>query len=604
MLVFKMKDPFKLLLVVFASLLSFVAFFNVVFASDTDGTIDSTDHFAWGENIGWINFLPDNGNVKVTDTGLFGYAFGENVGWIDLENIMNDGNGKLSGMAWGENIGWIKFDPDNGGVVINSSGEFTGSALSENVGWIIFDGDKKVKTDWRPRISRAACNNAIDDDGDGLIDYPNDRGCSSLTDNDETDPAGGGAVLILNATQHPISTTNASVTDKVISAVEALIPDFVGRKKEAVSTVKPSQEESLSLSNPWDYLDTSFVNNFILAPLPSQLAVFVKKYPDLGKIFTKLGVNKITDMEKLNGTVIDLPTIADLKNLPQEVVIAKAGMGKIDVVSSITLDETGKAGQKIQTTSNTSLTLAVKPNGPVDSVDGYLVFKQNATKTVAELPLNLQFASVVLASQGFVTTTPQIPDREMLVQSFNYEDSNNDGIYTADIKTPSSSGTYEVITLINYKDKSSGTRELRLETVIDPEGYVYYLNSNGDESRVSGAVISIFNADTKTLWDAPSYNQINPQLTDSSGKYSFLMPEGNYYMTVEKNGYHPYKSDILKVKSGVGVHFNIELQGSGWLAKLDWKIASLLLVILLIISVFAGYAIHEHVFKKKLMDRS
>jgi hypothetical protein len=33
------------------------------------------------------------------------------------------------------------------------------------------------------------CHDGIDNDGDGLIDYPADPGCTSLTDEDETDPA-------------------------------------------------------------------------------------------------------------------------------------------------------------------------------------------------------------------------------------------------------------------------------------------------------------------------------------------------------------------------------------------------------------------------------
>ena len=34
---------------------------------------------------------------------------------------------------------------------------------------------------------KALCNDRKDNDGDGLIDYPNDQGCSSIADNDETD---------------------------------------------------------------------------------------------------------------------------------------------------------------------------------------------------------------------------------------------------------------------------------------------------------------------------------------------------------------------------------------------------------------------------------
>ena len=126
-------------------------------ASTTDGTIDPNNEgykYAWGENIGWINFGTSNGNVHVTDSALSGYALSETVGWINLDGVVNDGEGNLSGYAWGENVGYIKFNPTNGGVTINSSGEFSGSALSENVGWIIFGGDYKVKTDWRPASIR------------------------------------------------------------------------------------------------------------------------------------------------------------------------------------------------------------------------------------------------------------------------------------------------------------------------------------------------------------------------------------------------------------------------------------------------------------------
>ena len=38
----------------------------------------------------------------------------------------------------------------------------------------------------------AACADGIDNDGDGLIDYPNDPGCLSITDNDETNVSSGG----------------------------------------------------------------------------------------------------------------------------------------------------------------------------------------------------------------------------------------------------------------------------------------------------------------------------------------------------------------------------------------------------------------------------
>ena len=186
--------------------MAITVFVAPAFASTTDGTVDAVYKYAWGENIGWINFGTAIGNVHITDSALSGSALSETVGWINLDNVINDGEGNLSGYGWGENIGWIKFNPTNGGAVINSSGEFTGSALSETVGWIVFGGDYKVKTDWRPRSARPQCNNSLDDDGDGLIDYPNDLGCSSLADDDETNPGGGLPSGAYNPPAQPEST--------------------------------------------------------------------------------------------------------------------------------------------------------------------------------------------------------------------------------------------------------------------------------------------------------------------------------------------------------------------------------------------------------------
>ena len=177
-----------------------------VYASITEGTIDTTYRYAWSENLGWIDFGSDEGNVGVTDTELSGHAYGESVGWILLNcdetdscgdvdyKVSNNNEGVLSGYAWGENIGWVAFNPPNGGVTINNEGIFFGHAWNETTGWIIFNCDETdscgdvnyyVATDWRPQSVRPACNNSIDDDSDGNIDFPDDTDCLSLEGTNE-----------------------------------------------------------------------------------------------------------------------------------------------------------------------------------------------------------------------------------------------------------------------------------------------------------------------------------------------------------------------------------------------------------------------------------
>lgn len=133
-----------------------ISYPNVVFASQTDGTILSGQGYAWSKNIGWINFAAANGNVHVTDTGLTGYAWSQNTGWINLNptqsGVDNNSEGDLSGYAWGAGLGWINFD----NVSINSSGKFTGTASNAIAGTITFDcANCSVKTDWRPASVRS-----------------------------------------------------------------------------------------------------------------------------------------------------------------------------------------------------------------------------------------------------------------------------------------------------------------------------------------------------------------------------------------------------------------------------------------------------------------
>jgi hypothetical protein len=75
---------FYITILIFSLLVGVLTPAGFGFASITDGTIDSTYKYAWGENIGWINFGTTQGNVHITDSEMTGYAWGENIGWISL----------------------------------------------------------------------------------------------------------------------------------------------------------------------------------------------------------------------------------------------------------------------------------------------------------------------------------------------------------------------------------------------------------------------------------------------------------------------------------------------------------------------------------------
>ena len=126
-------------------------------------SISSTHHYAWNNQVGWIDFAYSGGNVQVPigEGDLKGLAYVlSDSHWISLNCISTDScdsidykatsstDGILSGWAWSENFGWISFNCSNddscassdyGVTVATSTGEFNDYAYSENIGWISFN---------------------------------------------------------------------------------------------------------------------------------------------------------------------------------------------------------------------------------------------------------------------------------------------------------------------------------------------------------------------------------------------------------------------------------------------------------------------------------
>lgn len=121
-------------------------------------SIDTSNQYAWGENIGWLNWGTTEGAIVMPAGGgpLTGYVWSENMGWISLNcsntsscatvNYTTYSTGTaLAGYAYGENIGWISWNCSNTsscGTVAYGVGydpatrTFSGYAYGENVGWI------------------------------------------------------------------------------------------------------------------------------------------------------------------------------------------------------------------------------------------------------------------------------------------------------------------------------------------------------------------------------------------------------------------------------------------------------------------------------------
>lgn len=660
------KFYITILSVIFLTGMASVGF---VLASSTDGTIDGVNKYAWSENANWLDFGLSQGNIHVTDSALTGYAYGENIGWISLNclndsscatanyGVANDGNGNLSGYAWSENTGWVNFKPAGGGVVINSSGEFTGQAYGENIGWVTFNclttsscgtADYKVATDWRPRSARPQCNNALDDDGDGYIDYPADPGCQSLEGNDESNHPRAIIPFFSNVVSNVVSSAPVEKIQEIAAELPAKIEEI---KNNTVELIKPlvkapletttkiikktaasfspeakkialekkqaeEAKKAVPIETPavlkceWPLIPEGSIKNFYLTPLTRELSLLLNKFPELENTFINLGVNKIEDLEKLNGVKLILPGLTEALGLngglaadggiilsggiplneltseakakiPVEIVFAKSAGQLVDFNMELTVSKTGETQSKIKVISGRSLSLLVKPQCQAKSVKGSIIFKsktaeQNQGETLAGALKNL------LVKPALAQT-----ETRMVLNEFSYNDDDQDGIWTADISVPAVTGKYEIITKIDYQDEKLPAKEIILITVVDPEGYVFR-KSGGEETRLSGAVISIFWQNPQTnnfeLWPAEKYQQANPQTTDITGRYAFLVPPGEYYLKAVLDGYPAYEGERFTVKEGNNVNFNVELKPKFWNFKtFDWKILALIILTLLIL---------------------
>lgn len=62
------------------------------------------------------------------------------------------------------------------------------------------------------------------------------------------------------------------------------------------------------------------------------------------------------------------------------------------------------------------------------------------------------------------------------------------------------------------------------------------------------------------LWDAPSYGQENPLVTDDGGHFAWDVPEGWYQVRVEAEGYRPAASGWFYVPSAAELDVPVAME--------------------------------------------
>ena len=419
-----------------------------------------------------------------------------------------------------------------------------------------------------------------------------------------------------------------NLIEQITQQVQNIANQIAGFLTPGVSPSTPSvvyppiaesvPEEAQEAFKGWDVMNPmppEIINN--VSSIPSNAEFFAQKLPEFNKVLTDLGLNKIEDASKLNGIQLNLPSITqtylansglsakgvlgteavplaqftakDVEKLPTNIVFANTGNELVDYSIKLTFDEKGDAEQKINVMSGKPLALVIKADENAKNVLGFLTLKNR--KISAQTKPNFWLAAALNTARTVLEpgsrTVLQESGTALLLQKFEYKKSEN-GLYKANITAPVDEGEYEVITIIEYNDPEQPPKETRLVTVVDPEGFIFE-KIGSKQARVDKATVSIYwqNSDSKyELWPAKKYMQINPQITNETGKYAFLVPPGKYYLKTEAKGFATYQSEPFSVEQDAGVHTNIQMRANTvfpyWL---NLQTVIIALLIILIISV-------------------
>jgi hypothetical protein len=243
--------------------------FGAAIALDAATTIDNTNKYAYGANIGWINWQGDVTNGAVIGEFICsGSIYSANCGWINLgggapangiryqNNSGTDfgvnvqdyfANGaiceaKLRGFAYGANIGWINFENTGNPRVNLANGQLLGFAYSANTGWISLSGAGI-------NLFTTSIFPGVDTDSDGIPDAWERQFAGNLTTLTATGDRDGDGEL--DKEEYLADTNPFDVNDSLRITAFNLVPSM----SNLTWTSKPSRkyriESNPDLLSPW-----------------------------------------------------------------------------------------------------------------------------------------------------------------------------------------------------------------------------------------------------------------------------------------------------------------------------------------------------------------
>ncbi len=174
------------------------------------------------------------------------------------------------------------------------------------------------------------------------------------------------------------------------------------------------------------------------------------------------------------------------------------------------------------------------------NLGGRVFFRAGNPNANISVPISCTTVTTVTLTIGGVFNYPLIEE--------------NSGIFSGDYQIRRN---YAVV--IEFSCNNIPHHYLIANGLIDPDGFV---TDQSTGKLLEGAEVVCYMLDPQQgqfiPWDAYTWDQINPQVTDTSGYYSFIVPPGTYRIHASRPGYLDFDSGDLVVVDAP-VHQNVPL---------------------------------------------
>ncbi|OIO17189.1 hypothetical protein AUJ29_01860 [Candidatus Kuenenbacteria bacterium CG1_02_38_13] len=164
--------------------------------------------------------------------------------------------------------------------------------------------------------------------------------------------------------------------------------------------------------------------------------------------------------------------------------------------------------------------------------------------------------------------------------------------YTTTVSAPGFAGEYPIIVLVvvyddGSKDSVAGTLAVEGYGVVEEIGEAKFGEAKAGlyANKVAGVKVTLFAKQIEdgeeiwATWNGIKYFQDNPQLTAADGEYGYMVPNGEYLMTLEKNGYRKSMTPKFEVDNNI-VNWDLNLDRTmerKWYMNFWWWILAILI---------------------------